>query len=178
MFSSIIVHHKPKHIGNSIVNRSLIQSSSVWLFIIVNLYMVMFEWLQMHIIVMWCELLHLLAEKNVDSLAVEQGFKKCMSVCYISLWFYGLRQKMSPIMLVVLTAHHTPTSTWCNGISWIYNGSLLFWQFIYPQRGKQLSPLNKMSVECVPSVYSHESSSLQNSIILSSSAYSFTISSV
>jgi len=41
-------------------------------------------------------------------------------------------EKKDLIILVALTAHHTPTLTSCNGTSWINMGNLLVGGFIYP----------------------------------------------
>jgi hypothetical protein len=72
----------------------------------------------------------------------------CQSVCVTWLWIYGLRQKLGPLIVVVLAACHTPTSS-RNGILWVYLENLLFWQFTYLPRGKQVLPLNRMNVACV-----------------------------
>jgi hypothetical protein len=61
---------------------------------------------------MWCEVLHLLAEKSVDSFAVEQIFKKILSE-YVTYHceFMDLDKRMVPTIPVELVVQHMPTST-------------------------------------------------------------------
>jgi hypothetical protein len=67
----------------------------------------------------------LVVEKGTGSVVVKQMFKKlCQTVCNILMWSYGLKKKKTPIILVSLIAHHTPTLTSCNDILW------LTWDFL------------------------------------------------
>lgn len=72
----------------------------------------------------------------------------CQCICDISehLCF----KKMGSIILIALTAHHTP-SIICSGTSWLNMGfsadrNLLFWEFPYPLKWKRASSLNTTCV--------------------------------
>lgn len=67
-------------------------------------------------------------------------------------------QKIASIILIIFTAHHTP-SIIRNGTSWLNMGissdrNLLFWEFPYPLKWKQASLLNITGVRSHPPAYS------------------------
>jgi hypothetical protein len=71
-------------------------------------------------------------------LIIRPVFKKwCHNACNTSVWNHSLSKiKMSPKILVALTAHHTPTLTSCNSTLQMDNGIstdqyLLLWEFTY-----------------------------------------------
>jgi len=71
-------------------------------------------------------------------------------------WCVFMVWKMSPVIVVALIAHHTPTLTSRNGTSWINVGNLL-WEFMYPiSETKGLFPHDAL----------HEDTSSQNSVLL------------
>jgi len=52
--------------------------------------------------------------------------------CNVSVWINCLGTTLSLVILAALIAHHTPTVSLCDGISWINMGNLLFWEFTVP----------------------------------------------
>ena len=100
---------------------------------------------------LWHELLLCLAEKRCSFCHIWQVFKKW---CHMVVWMHGLRNKLCPVIIVVLINHHTPSLTFCNGILWINmvlsaDQSLLFWEVTYSVRWNKASFLNRITVGSV-----------------------------
>jgi hypothetical protein len=114
---------------------------------------------------------YLCGKRNTLSLK-QTGFQKWrQNLCHISVWIYGLGNKMDTIIPAALIAKHTLLLTSCNNNLWIdtrfsAEEYMLFWDLMLLLTGKKDSFLNRTSAVSFSPLCMQQKYKLKNSTFL------------